>query len=156
MTHPDADPIAEAEALKPCPFCGGTDILVGIERIGVHEDGQLNCVLVCQGCGARSPIDEREAVCKELWNRRADDDAEARGYRRGLEAGIAAAQYEIDKWSDPDGNSLIATGAHKVKRRIGIAKARAQDDMALGPPPPPEPERQTPQEEDQRREGAEE
>lgn len=118
MNHPDADPIAEAEVLKSCPFCGGEP---EIKRKGNDHTKRRSTEIRCSSChfgkavGAiRYSLDWTEAQAIAAWNRRADDGAmdddginiaymlgahdakgdlakaEARGYRRGLEeAGTA-------------------------------------------------------------------
>ena len=72
--------------LKPCPFCGGTQLFVGtIAEIEMMDEGHTdyllksqNYAVVCNyiegGCGASSGGDARsEEEAIEAWNRRAED-----------------------------------------------------------------------------------
>ncbi len=62
------------EELRPCPFCGNTDIEE--ERIIKYfDDGTLMydlTVVECDNCGAeiRSSLKHGEPHAKELWNKR--------------------------------------------------------------------------------------
>ena len=78
--------------LKPCPFCGGTDIRYSLKVTG-HFDVRYHAAMYCNEChcyGARTltkfvPHDyykgrtaiENDAEVKEMaeraWNRRAED-----------------------------------------------------------------------------------
>jgi Lar family restriction alleviation protein len=44
------DKTTETPELKPCPFCGGTDL---IENLGA--DRNAHCATYCKGCEARGP-----------------------------------------------------------------------------------------------------
>ena len=56
------------EQLKPCPFCGGTDLY--------WPHGTDPAIIECGGfgCGARSgvPDEQTEAAAIAAWNRRAE------------------------------------------------------------------------------------
>lgn len=67
-------------ALKPCPFCGGTNIQLGAFSISA------DCFIVCDDCGAsiektvawdNMTMEEHDQKCRgvlaEAWNRRAED-----------------------------------------------------------------------------------
>lgn len=77
--------------LKPCPFCGGTDIRFSVKRTG-HFERIYHAAMYCNGChcyGARihtAPVKndyssrieaENDKTLKyyaaEAWNRRASD-----------------------------------------------------------------------------------
>ena len=82
-----------ATELKPCPFCGGTDIRYSLKITG-HFDVRYHASMYCNVChcyGARTltkvvPHDdykgrttiEKDTVIREMaeraWNRRAEDD----------------------------------------------------------------------------------
>ncbi len=55
--------------LKPCPFCGSTDV----ERsIGVNDKD----VIACYGCLSEGPVDlEGVPNCFDAWNTRAQEQA---------------------------------------------------------------------------------
>ena len=57
------------DKLKPCPFCGGSDIHVEI-------DGDLGSYICCYDC--LSSFWQQEACCEEdnivAWNRRTSDE----------------------------------------------------------------------------------
>lgn len=57
--------------LKPCPFCGKTNIFV------CKEDGeyQVVCDFSQEGCGASSGFRESMKKAVEVWNRRVDISA---------------------------------------------------------------------------------
>ncbi len=59
--------------LKPCPFCGSTDLFV--ERATYSA-----CYVQCDGCGAHGPTEDQESddegtpgekSAREAWNKRA-------------------------------------------------------------------------------------
>lgn len=52
------------EKLKPCPFCGSTNLIV-------VKEGPLSKWAACMGCNAQGPVefgDEEQAISS--WNRR--------------------------------------------------------------------------------------
>ena len=55
--------------LKPCPFCGGTNVHVDMDyRVGIPV-----WVVDCNGCATSGPVvneAEGEAAAVEAWNRR--------------------------------------------------------------------------------------
>lgn len=60
------------EKLKPCPFCGSTDISKGTALVAI---GPFNNVITCSNCRMYckpAAITWDEAV--KMWNRRATDD----------------------------------------------------------------------------------
>lgn len=65
--------------LKPCPFCGSTDVEVinaleeqpEMELIGLTKD---NWNVVCNECHAFGGTQRTEAEAIEAWNRRANDE----------------------------------------------------------------------------------
>lgn len=59
--------IKDVKNLKPCPFCGDTDIVI-IEELtgGLYK----RFFTECEKCGARSGNGDRQEVV-ERWNRRA-------------------------------------------------------------------------------------
>lgn len=52
--------------LKPCPFCGGSQVEIYSPYKGVYK-----VICLCGACGASSP-DEKKAYM--YWNRRAGDE----------------------------------------------------------------------------------
>lgn len=72
--------------LKPCPFCGGTKILLGnvanIELMDKYDENydlcsnlfQVVCAYTVGGCGASSGVRESEDIAIEAWNRRAEHE----------------------------------------------------------------------------------
>lgn len=65
---------ATPDELKPCPFCGSTDISNVSSRIaGPAYDwhaGDTIFVVNCRGCGASVPSRYRNDLVVEAWNRR--------------------------------------------------------------------------------------
>jgi Lar family restriction alleviation protein len=64
-----------AEALKPCPFCGGAKVTVGTNTykdLITREAVTLYRVLCCRGsrCGADGPAKKSERAAIAAWNRR--------------------------------------------------------------------------------------
>ena len=55
--------------LKPCPFCGGFSRVLQDERFKKKSHDFPKWVIVCMGCGVRTPIAEMSTVVK-IWNRR--------------------------------------------------------------------------------------
>ena len=72
-------------ALEPCPFCGGTELLqtdkmeqdygdVAAEamgRDGPGADPEDEWFVVCGGCGALGPMSPSAEQAHAAWNRRA-------------------------------------------------------------------------------------
>lgn len=56
------DPVSKAEALKPCPFCGG--------KAGVSYDSGV-CFGECNDCHTEGPCCRSAAEAIDAWNRRA-------------------------------------------------------------------------------------
>lgn len=52
-----------SEELKPCPFCGGTD-LDALDMEGKHY-------VVCYDCALEGPFHDSRAAVVKAWNRRA-------------------------------------------------------------------------------------
>lgn len=53
--------------LKPCPFCGSTDIHQVLIGLGHEDEGYQEC----EGCGASGPVKMGVAAQVKAWNRRA-------------------------------------------------------------------------------------
>lgn len=89
--------MSEAPALKACPFCGGSDLAIGM-RSPAHTG-----VIRCDGCGASILADdEPEAIA--AWNRRC-------GPKMRVVAHITAAGLE--RWlsgSDMQQHALLRSG----------------------------------------------
>ena len=66
------------DELKPCPFCGGTDIEImhwtTAVKAGPH---QIMYAAFCSNpdCGAFGPWDLGESGAVEAWNKRAEKEA---------------------------------------------------------------------------------
>ena len=70
--------------LKPCPFCGGSDVRYSIKTVGVGYHAAFYCNYChCYGPGyiARGPFENRNEIernehtkrwARNLWNKRAD------------------------------------------------------------------------------------
>ena len=61
--------------LKPCPFCGNTNLFVGTSD-EIHEDGDKHNYAVCcdfeqGGCGACGGYELSKIKAVENWNKRA-------------------------------------------------------------------------------------
>ena len=52
--------------LKPCPFCGGTQLTI----ISVYGE---DCYVNCDACTTCGPSGETREEAIEAWNRRAED-----------------------------------------------------------------------------------
>ena len=55
------------KALKPCPFCGGSDVYMGRDP-GDERDH----VVWCRSCGAHGGVGYYPGLARENWNRRAE------------------------------------------------------------------------------------
>jgi len=65
----------KAAIIKPCPFCGGTNITWFDPREETHEEGTyitLCCNMTDGGCGASSRISNfsKPEACVRAWNKR--------------------------------------------------------------------------------------
>lgn len=64
--------------LKPCPFCGGENLLVGTAREIEVDCGDDDSFAVCcnyrkGGCGAVSGYRDSKKEAIEAWNRRTEN-----------------------------------------------------------------------------------
>ena len=56
-----------SEELKPCPFCGSTEIYI--------DNPDTNCFYVgCANCGVQGTTANKKELAVAYWNRRADDE----------------------------------------------------------------------------------
>ena len=58
--------------MKPCPFCGGTDV-----RLFVYpfpRPGLRGCYAICRRCGAATGKYETVKEAKEAWNHRESEE----------------------------------------------------------------------------------
>ena len=91
------------DVLKPCPFCGGEDMMVG----STFRDDWMTCL----DCNAAGPYCATEAEAITAWNTRADagciaelvEALEAADKHFGLFAGVT-----INGKHDPDDVRVIA------------------------------------------------
>ncbi|WP_416192969.1 Lar family restriction alleviation protein [Nitrobacter sp. TKz-YC01] len=81
MTAPS---IKEALELKPCPFCGGSDVVC-------CDQGDDDFAVTCKSCGVSSRFDDDKSKAVAAWNTRAT--LQPSGDRRG-----AIAQALAEKW----------------------------------------------------------
>lgn len=67
--------------LKPCPFCGGTEIRILCSERLIQKDGEIQRITVshstvykcsCEKCGGGTGMMYSELAAREVWNRRAD------------------------------------------------------------------------------------
>lgn len=63
----------EKVKLKPCPFCGGTDINTR-ERSHSVRDNETEVRLWCDRCGASTEFRDNLEKAAKAWNRRADNE----------------------------------------------------------------------------------
>ena len=57
------------DTLKPCPFCGGTDLYIYIDGEEFLRDFEVYCA----ECGGQVSYFGTEADAIAAWNRRAED-----------------------------------------------------------------------------------
>ena len=106
-----------ADALKPCPFCGGEAEMLR------DDDGRWTQVH-CTVCGARSnewPNDE--LAPRIAWNRRAplpSVEAVAREINAGLGESWAYSNYSGDEWNQC--RDMLDEAARRVLALIGGEK----------------------------------
>ncbi len=62
------------EKLKPCPFCGSTDILDFNNAEMAIGPNSINYGLICIECDARTGWYYTVDEAVKAWNRRADDE----------------------------------------------------------------------------------
>ena len=92
------------KALRPCPFCGGSDVYMGRDP-GDERDH----VVWCRSCGAHGGAGYYPGLARENWNRRAERTChmtfEAHEYRyRCSRCGCLSETYRSadGKWYAPD------------------------------------------------------
>ena len=137
--------IDKAEALFPCPFCGGDDLY--------FPHGTDPAMIECSGCGARSGVpDERtEAAAIAAWNRRAALPARGVGVRplvweqaamfvvkaRALDAiyRIWTAQDGITRWQSSDMGEWLEAPSPDAAKAAAQADYEASILAVLEPAP---------------------
>ena len=119
----------EAEMnLKPCPFCGKTDIRPSVDY---PEAGDY--IYWCGNCGAFGPNDISEAKAREMWNLRRPETALLEACEK-----VARLAEEIWGWCE-NGTAETATGQYSIQitaATIGkeltaaLAAARPQEEAS--------------------------
>ncbi len=65
--------------LKPCPFCGSTDIYIQLSERLITKDGEIQRITkshstvykcFCSTCGSGTGMMYTELAARALWNRR--------------------------------------------------------------------------------------
>ena len=74
--------------LKPCPFCGGTNLR--------YEQYMRSVYIVCNNCGNTGETGFNDLEAAELWNRRAEVPKRIDGKPAGMSAEQFDACYEDD------------------------------------------------------------
>lgn len=75
-----------AEALKPCPWCGSTDL-----KAFNYTKPEPDSFVQCYGCTTIGPSGKSEDEARAAWNRRPAPASDLR----------AAAQAVVDRWDSP-------------------------------------------------------
>jgi len=65
-----AETTHKREGLKPCPFCGASDIVLVVEQIAGCPECDDNCYIRCNQCFAGGPNYEDEQRAQNAWNER--------------------------------------------------------------------------------------
>ena len=63
------------EKLKPCPFCGGSNVVV--QKTPSGGKTKFSYSVVCEDCWIWTDMSDIEAKVINVWNRRANDNAQA-------------------------------------------------------------------------------
>ena len=61
--------------LKPCPFCGSTDVCRLLDFDDEYERKYCNAVM-CQACKVRTPFFANQKAAIDLWNKRYKEEEE--------------------------------------------------------------------------------
>lgn len=85
--------------LKPCPFCGGTNLRF---TNGTHVARHANSVL-CKDCGAKNGFYLLRENAIKQWNRRPTERKRVRTGHQQLKAEIAALATRLDPLFGQDG-----------------------------------------------------
>lgn len=124
----------KAVALKPCPFCGGTNIAGPDVKL---EDSYGNTVawIECEGCGAQfefcvGNVEAGIRLCSQAWNRRfASEPAEFDALENFAQWCLGASpeaegmvQHIID-----NARAALAHDA-EIKQRLGLTKNPVRTD----------------------------
>ena len=64
--------MSDAPELKPCPFCGSSDVLHDGAGNPLNEDQKVFEWVACQNCGACSATENTWIDARTAWNRRSD------------------------------------------------------------------------------------
>lgn len=113
--------VSEREELLPCPFCGGTPIMV--------SGGPGNYYVACKTCSATS-VDGAAERAKSRWNQRAaadailsrrpaDDDPTAEAISEAYRRDIAAADDDALVAMDAGTAMLSASGEFVANGQMG-------------------------------------
>jgi len=104
------DQTSAADALKPCPFCGGEAQDYGQVEIG----GAVQTRIGCKDCGARSPV-WGEGNTQHAWNTRA---------AAPQEVDIEDCRKFFDDWFGP------AFGPPEHLERIAARHKKSKEEFA--------------------------
>ena len=116
--------------LKPCPFCGGEDVLYY---------GQFDRIVICRGCGAQGAARADYEGAAKVWNKRQPDPQLVNALKkieRRLE-GLIGDFYVFDKLVTIDELHGLKLGARQALADIEpdinspnpLSEQRAKPDM---------------------------
>ena len=59
------------DKLKPCPFCGRTDVVI-VKTVNDTDEHDISYSVLCQCCYTTGPLMRSRREAAEEWNRRAE------------------------------------------------------------------------------------
>lgn len=98
------------QELKPCPFCGGTEIFIKPDEVGSGGQWVAPIYVGCDACKCDQVADDQdEAVA--AWNRRAAPITQPVAWRYLME--LSGGVYCTTRWLEME--EPIPEGARKVE-----------------------------------------
>lgn len=123
-THNTTD--SKGEALKPCPFCPSTRVMMWVSE----KDGEKCCCGFCEECQAEGPHANTEIEAARLWNTRSRASlAAVEGDVLPRQEVVARIQKQMRLWN----NDTVTMALADVLADLKAMPAAASSPAPAGP-----------------------
>ena len=63
-----------SEELKSCPFCGGNEVYIDVDRYKMQHHRGTWWAAECPDCGVRGPVADSRDKAARFWNEREENE----------------------------------------------------------------------------------